>query len=307
MPAGGAEHTTVTPSESPDAEKQLNPGAAEFSPSPGPPPGTFVPAPMPVWYGVPNPGFFPAAYPMEFVVAHQGDEQQLPPMMVPPPARMYPSQPVPPEIYQHPAPEEMQMYPQPPVWIPYSPPHAMEAPSESEAEDSRSDDTAFRLELDTISIDPRTTIMIKNIPNKYTQRNLLELIDQNNKGTYDFFYLPIDFKNKCNLGYAFINFIQPEYIIPLFEEFANRRWGRFNSDKVCELSYARIQGKAGLVSHFRNSRLMFKQEKYRPMVFDSQGARIKSIPFPSSPGGRRWRDEGEGGENNTPECAVQGA
>ena len=42
--------------------------------------------------------------------------------------------------------------------------------------------------------DPRTTLMIKNIPNKYTQKMLLEEIDRNHFGAYDFFYLPIDFK-----------------------------------------------------------------------------------------------------------------
>ena len=60
--------------------------------------------------------------------------------------------------------------------------------------------------------DQRTTVMVKNIPNKYTQRNLLDLIDTTYAGAYDFFYLPIDFKNKCNLGYAFINFRQPSSI-----------------------------------------------------------------------------------------------
>ena len=41
--------------------------------------------------------------------------------------------------------------------------------------------------------DGRTTLMIKNIPNKYTQPLLLERIDKNHKDTYDFIYLPIYF------------------------------------------------------------------------------------------------------------------
>lgn len=74
--------------------------------------------------------------------------------------------------------------------------------------------------------------MIKNIPNKYTQKMLLATIDEHFRGTYDFFYLPIDFKNKCNVGYAFINLLQPQYVVPLVERFNNRKWDKFNSEKV---------------------------------------------------------------------------
>lgn len=42
--------------------------------------------------------------------------------------------------------------------------------------------------------DERTTVMIKNIPNKYTQKMLLHAIDKKFAKTYDFLYLPIDFK-----------------------------------------------------------------------------------------------------------------
>lgn len=81
-------------------------------------------------------------------------------------------------------------------------------------------------------LDKRTTIMIRNIPNKYTQAMLLQEIDASYRGAYDFFYLPIDFKNKCNVGYAFINFIDYRRIVPFFREFNGQRWKNFNSEKV---------------------------------------------------------------------------
>ncbi|GFR50355.1 hypothetical protein Agub_g12565 [Astrephomene gubernaculifera] len=130
--------------------------------------------------------------------------------------------------------------------------------------------------LDAVKIrageDKRTTLMIKNIPNKYTQKMLLATIDEQFKGAYDFFYLPIDFKNKCNVGYAFINMINPLDIIPLVERFNNRRWERFNSEKVCSISYARIQGRAALVAHFQNSSLMHEDKRCRPILFTANGA-----------------------------------
>lgn len=60
----------------------------------------------------------------------------------------------------------------------------------------------------------------------------LQTIEEQFKGTFDFFYLPIDFKNKCNVGYAFINMLQPQFIPPLVARFNNKRWDKFNSEKV---------------------------------------------------------------------------
>jgi len=42
--------------------------------------------------------------------------------------------------------------------------------------------------------DMRTTLMIKNIPNKYTQSMLLQKINTSHHMQYNYFYLPIDLK-----------------------------------------------------------------------------------------------------------------
>ncbi|KAL4381758.1 hypothetical protein AHAS_Ahas04G0165500 [Arachis hypogaea] len=59
--------------------------------------------------------------------------------------------------------------------------------------------------------------MIKSIPNKYTSKMLFAAIDENHHGTYDLMHLPIDFKNKCNVGYAFINMVSPSHMISFYE------------------------------------------------------------------------------------------
>lgn len=130
----------------------------------------------------------------------------------------------------------------------------------------------FQLDLEKIinGEDTRTTLMIKNIPNKYTSKMLMTAIDENFRGAYDFLYLPIDFKNKCNVGYAFINMVSPSYVIPFFKVFNGKKWEKFNSEKVALLAYARIQGKAALDAHFQNSSLMNEDKRFRPIVFDSE-------------------------------------
>ena len=53
---------------------------------------------------------------------------------------------------------------------------------------------SFSIDLANIEADGRTTVMIRNIPNKYTEGLLLELFNKNHKKKIDFFYLPIDYK-----------------------------------------------------------------------------------------------------------------
>ncbi|KAL6569242.1 hypothetical protein OROHE_003523 [Orobanche hederae] len=144
----------------------------------------------------------------------------------------------------------------------------------------------FDLDIDRIvrGEDKRTTLMIKNIPNKYTSKMLLAAIDERHRGTYDFIYLPIDFKNKCNVGYAFINMTYPSLIVPFYQTFNGKKWEKFNSEKVASLAYARIQGKNALIAHFQNSSLMNEDKRCRPILFHTDGPNAgDQVPFPMGP------------------------
>ncbi|KAK4762494.1 hypothetical protein SAY86_008262 [Trapa natans] len=153
----------------------------------------------------------------------------------------------------------------------------------NEGSSNHADKKQYELDVEVIirGEDDRTTLMIKNIPNKYTSKMLLAAIDEHHRGTYDFIYLPIDFKNKCNVGYAFINMTDPNQIIPFYKAFNGKKWEKFNSEKVATLAYARIQGKAALIAHFQNSSLMNEDKRCRPILFNTEGPNAgDQVPFP---------------------------
>ena len=52
---------------------------------------------------------------------------------------------------------------------------------------------------DKASVDPRTTLMVRNIPNKYTQRAVLMSLTKFAR-KYDFFYLPMTSRTSATSG-----------------------------------------------------------------------------------------------------------
>jgi hypothetical protein len=132
---------------------------------------------------------------------------------------------------------------------------------------TRNQEVNYNINLDKIYEEQKTTLFIKNIPNKYTKKMMMEEFDKKFKDSYDFFYLPIDFNNNCNMGFAFINFIDIKFIKPFFNELSGKKWKRFKSLKVCEIKYARIQGRDKCLVHFNKSTLMKQNDsKVKPYL-----------------------------------------
>jgi len=134
----------------------------------------------------------------------------------------------------------------------------------------------FVIKVDTITKgkEKRTTLMIQNIPNKYSRQMLVDELNDKHRYCYDFLYLPIDFRNKCNLGYAFINMITPADVVSLHNNLRGKSWKQSRSEKKADVKWGRLQGKRALVEHFRASSFL-KRIPYdcRPICFHSSGAK----------------------------------
>eukprot|EP00448_Togula_jolla_P003664 CAMPEP_0170620446 /NCGR_PEP_ID=MMETSP0224-20130122/28061_1 /TAXON_ID=285029 /ORGANISM="Togula jolla, Strain CCCM 725" /LENGTH=218 /DNA_ID=CAMNT_0010946617 /DNA_START=272 /DNA_END=928 /DNA_ORIENTATION=+ len=114
-----------------------------------------------------------------------------------------------------------------------------------------------------------TTVMLRNIPNRYTVEELLtEVRAYNFEGLFDFVYLPFDFQQKKNKGYAFINFNSPSTRARFVAVFDKGGLTRYATRKVLELAPAFTQGcKENMRKYSTKDGSRSTNKWFRPMVF----------------------------------------
>jgi len=131
-----------------------------------------------------------------------------------------------------------------------------------------------KLSTDTVKTEP-TTMMIRNIPNRYTQRELIaELEHMGFGGTFDFLYAPIDFGTMGNVGYVFINFVSAEWAARCrweFEGFTFSKHQKKTAKKVATVSVAHLQGLEANMRHYEKSAVAVRARAKGcgPMVMSS--------------------------------------
>eukprot|EP00440_Ansanella_granifera_P024089 gb/GFBE01026166.1/.p1 GENE.gb/GFBE01026166.1/~~gb/GFBE01026166.1/.p1 ORF type:complete len:349 (+),score=26.44 gb/GFBE01026166.1/:1-1047(+) len=89
----------------------------------------------------------------------------------------------------------------------------------------------------------QTTVMVKHVPIKYTQRKLLrEIMSDGFQGCLDFIYLPMDPRSRANRGFAFVNLDLPETAERFYQTYHGKCFRCFEAEKPLEVSAAELQG-----------------------------------------------------------------
>lgn len=133
--------------------------------------------------------------------------------------------------------------------------------------------TAEKQPVQKAMCDPheRTTLVLRKLPKNVTRTSLLEMLDTAGMhGSYDFVYLPVDFKKGKVFGYAIINFVT--------NHFAEKACFHFEGAGVNIDWSDSHQGFDELIQRYRDSPIMHPSmpETSKPLIF-SNGL---VVPFP---------------------------
>lgn len=107
-----------------------------------------------------------------------------------------------------------------------------------------------------------TTLMLRNVPNCYTQNDLLRELEQLGfGGAFDFVYLPLDKCSKACVGYAFVNFTSSAAARQCLERCQGHRFAQYGKNKEAAVSVAHLQGLAANLAHFERLQSTKKSSK----------------------------------------------
>jgi hypothetical protein len=116
--------------------------------------------------------------------------------------------------------------------------------------------------------DGTTTVMMKNIPSRYTVEEVVsEMIRKNFQDQFDFLYLPMDFRTKRNKGYAFINFVSHHEAKAFHSAFHGVQLLKYGTQKIVEIGCAATQGLEANLAVAKKDKSRVANPWFRPMVF----------------------------------------
>ena len=143
------------------------------------------------------------------------------------------------------------------------------APPLQVEEDGRNEKSIQHVEdVEKLFTEDKTTVMVRNIPSCYNCEELLgDILAQSFEGTFDFFYLPIDFNTKRNRGYCFLNFRSSHWAREFVRTFHGQTLTRYCTKKILEISPAVTQGLENNMKCFKRCKPRVKNQWFRPMVF----------------------------------------
>ncbi|CAL1146315.1 unnamed protein product [Cladocopium goreaui] len=122
----------------------------------------------------------------------------------------------------------------------------------------------------------QTTVMLKNVPLKYSQRKLLrELLSAGFQGKMDFMYLPIDPRTRASRGFAFCNFTSPQAAEHFYSIFHRKRLKSHSAEVTLEVAAAEVQGFEANAEHYFEVKAS-RKEKGR----DTLGCPVFLRPLP---------------------------
>jgi hypothetical protein len=124
-----------------------------------------------------------------------------------------------------------------------------------------------------------TTVIMRNIPNRFSQAVLAGVLDKHGfSGVYDLIYVPVDFATGVSFGYAFVNLTSVDEAERFMASFNGFKWGGA-SKKVCGIAMCNDnESPSERVERYRNLPVMHSSvpDSFKPAMYSG----VHRVPFP---------------------------